>query len=137
MSKKVWVFNPRAANPKISANEKARVKYKCDQFIEAELKPRNVKPFNPNNKKQAQLVDIYSKWYGNKIIFIARYMDLRSHALVPEYEDKFARIAYFSSSRCYLYYMRHTGEWWDITYQVGNSLNKCLQGIKELPYFSF
>lgn len=136
MPKKVWIFNPRAVRHKILANEKVEVKQRCDRFIETELKPNNIKPFNPKNKKESQLVDIYCKWYGNKIIFIARYKDLRPQAIALEYEDKFARLVYGGEKQCYLDYMRHTGEWWDITYQVGNSFSKCLQGIKELPYFN-
>ncbi|MBU2579316.1 hypothetical protein KKA09_04360 [Patescibacteria group bacterium] len=137
MSKKRWIFNPRAANPKISACEKITIKQKCDRFIDVKLKIGKIKLFDPDNKKERQLIDIYCKWYRNHILFIAKYKDLRPNAIVPEYEDKFARITYFSQVKCYLYYMRHTGEWQDITYEVVISLNKCLQSILKMPHFEF
>lgn len=134
---KRWIFDPCTANSKISASEKVWLQQRCNQFIDAELKPKNIKPFNPNNKKEAQLIDIYCKWHRNNILFIAKYKDLRPNVISLEYEIKFARISCLNKNQYYLHYLRHTGEWWDITCQAGNSFKQCLQDIKELPYFTF
>ena len=82
------------------------------------------------------MVDVYCKWHRNNILFLAKYKDLRPDRIVAEYEDKIARLIYFNENHCDLYYMRHTGQWWDITHQVGNSFKQCLKGIKELPHFT-
>lgn len=113
------------------------MKQKCDTFIQERLKPKYIKPFDKKNKKDMQLVDIYCKLASNKILFVEVYKDLRPNVISEDYEMKFARITIGEKGKFSLDYMRHTGQWWDITYMAGDTLEKCLKGIEELPYFIF
>ncbi|MFH0856989.1 MAG: hypothetical protein V1860_03770 [bacterium] len=134
MSKKVWGYNPRAARKliKISSLEKSEIMGKCERFIECELKPAFIKPFDKRNKFN-QLSDIYCRWRNNSVLFMAAYKNLSDSA--RDFEDKFARIKVMDKGCFSIDYMRHTGQWIDITYMAGKSLNECLKSIKELPHF--
>lgn len=135
-TKGIWVYNPRltAKSVKISEFGKTEILEKCKKLIGEKLKPKYIKPFD-ESKKTGQVIDIYPKWRQNSILFIAVYKDLSPNAIAPEYEDKFARIRIARNDLFYLDYMRHTGAWQDITFTAGESLEECLQGIDELPYF--
>lgn len=136
MLKKVWIYNPsKLPKPKVPEIAKIGIKEKCDKFINSQLKMKYVKPFNPKNKRKIQLVDIYSSWHRNYIYFIAAYKNLKPNAIASEYEDKFARLEYVNKNHFRLCYMRHTGQWWDVTYRQGDSLNQCLKAIDEMPHF--
>lgn len=137
MSKGVWGYNPKAVKSNISESVKAEVKKKCDIFIQGKLKPKYVRSFDKTNKKEMQLVDICSKLIGNKILFIGVYKDLRPGALLEDYEIKFARIWALNGGTFSLDFMRHNGEWVDISFMSGDSLEGCFKGIEELPYFGF
>ena len=84
-----------------------------------------------------RLVDIYSKIAGNKILVIGKYKDFRPGVISEDFEEKIARIGVVEKGIFSLDYMRHTGQWQDITFMSGNTLEKCLKGIAELPYFMF
>ncbi len=136
MPKKQWICNPpKPPKVKISEIAKMEIKEKCDRFIEDKLKPKYVKPFDKKNRKESQIVDIYCKWYGSTILFIASFKDMRPNVIAFEYEDKFARIKCLDKNHFRVCYMKHTGQWCDVTCMCGDSLNKCLRGIEELPHF--
>lgn len=136
MSKGMWVYNPKAVKSNISVSVKAEMKKKCDIFIQGKLKQKHVRPFDKTNKKEMQLVDICSKLIGNKILFIGVYKDLRQGVLLEDYEIKFARIWALNGGTFSLDFMRHNGEWVDISFMSGGSLEECFEGIEELPYFA-
>jgi hypothetical protein len=116
---------------KISENAKREIKKTCDNFIELGLKPEYYK--SPKKGKRA-LLDINSRWRGKFIYFIAVISDNNPDALSPQYEEKFARLEYRDKNHFSLAYLRHTGEWFDITYG-GTTLNRCLEMIKEMTHF--
>lgn len=133
MPKRVWTYNKRAIRRqiKISSIEKSEIIEQCERFIERELKPAFIKPFDKRNKFN-QLSDIYCRWRNNSVLFMAAYKNLSD---ARDFEDKFARIKVMDKGCFSIDYMRHTGQWIDITYMAGKSLNECLKSIKELPHF--
>ena len=75
MPRKVWVYSPKKARPKISPQIKEEIKNICDEFIESKLKPSYVKEFNPHIKEQQRVDFIVS---GISITFILwRYLKTR------------------------------------------------------------
>lgn len=135
MPRKMWVYNPRLAKPQVSKVDQAKIKTECDQFIETQLKPKNIRPFNPKNTKDPQLVDIYCKWHRHYIHFIGVYKDLRPDVVSKRYEEKLGRLEYTAPDRFMLCYMRHNDEWGPINFPPGDSLADCLKTIEELPHF--
>ena len=135
MRRKVWVYNPRKGKRTISDQTKNQIQLVCDQFIEEYLRPRFVRPFDPKNKTMPQCIDIRWKWYRHFIHFMARYKDTRRDVIEEEYDYPIARLEYTHEDLFYLAYFRHTGEWSDMMYDKGNSLEECLGMIRELPHF--
>lgn len=131
MPRKVWVYSPKKARPKISPQIKEEIKNICDEFIESKLKPSYVKEFNPHIKEQ-QRVDIYCKWYQHYVHFVEVFKDTRDNVIAPEYEYRFFRLQYLSSGKLIPAYFRNTGQWQDLRWE-GASLEHCL---KEMEDFS-
>src|SRR3989344_6592685 len=128
-----WVLSPKANRPKVSDSEKARVNQLCDDFIVAKLKPKYLVEYNKQNKDR-KMKDIYCKWYRGFIHFIAVYNDFRDNRILNEYEDKFARLEYLDNDRYLLSYLRHTGEWFELTYGKGVSLESAFESIIKMPH---
>ena len=61
------------------------------------------------------------------------YVDEPKHALSPTIEIRFARMAHIGNERFNLAYMRHTGNWNEIYYDL--SVEECLTAIRDEPHF--
>ena len=134
--KKVWIHSPKNTKVQPTAGEKTRTEITCMMFIEMRLKDKWLKPFDPKNKKEMQLVDIILKWHGNYLYLIAKYRDLRPNVISGQFEDKVARLEFISPDHFLLSYLRHTGQWFELTYGNAISLKVCLENILELPHFA-
>ena len=135
MRTKSWVFNPRAQKRVIGDRTRASVGLACDRFVERHLRPRFVRPFNPENKRDPQCTAVHWKWRRHLIYFKATYRDVLPNAREASYDYSFARLEYMSGDLFHLAYLRHTGEWWPLTFGEGNSLEACLKLIRTLPVF--
>jgi hypothetical protein len=128
MAKKRWVYSPRKqAKPKVPENQKQAVKAKADELVQTVLIPQHVKP-PPEDNDFNYIADIYTKWYRHYFYFCSTYNVRGPHATVPSFEDKFARLEYVSEDNFNLAFMRYTGQWVEIAYDI--SLEEALEMIK-------
>lgn len=131
--KKMWIYNPpKPAKPKVPEAIKIEVEKKCNELVEAVLKPKHIQP-PPKDNQFNYLVDIYTKWYRNYFYFYAKYHSPGPYSIAPYFETGFARLEYAGNNKFNLSYMRHTNQWWEI-YQ-GLTLQECLSAVKDEPHF--
>ena len=127
MAKKRWVYSPRKqAKPKVPDKQKQAVKAKADELVQAVLIPQHVKP-PPEDNDFNYLANIYTKWYRHYFYFCSTYNVRGPHATAPSFEDKFARLEYVSEDNFNLAFMRYTGQWVEIAYDI--SLEEALAMI--------
>lgn len=127
-----WAPARRASKAKLPQTVKDRVKAQADALIESFLKPEHVKPV-PEDTTLNYIVDIYSRWHGHYFYFCSKYCVPGPNALVPSFEERFARLEHVGTDRYNLAYKRHTGQWWPV--YEGLSLDKCLEIVKSDPLF--
>ena len=127
MAKKRWVYSPRKqAKPKVPDRQKQEVKTKADELVETVLIPQYVKP-PPEDNDFNYIANIYTKWYRNYFYFCSTYNVRGPNAIAPSFEDKFARLEYVSEDNFNLAFMRYTGQWVEIAYDI--SLDEALAMI--------
>ena len=105
---------------------------KANELVDTFLKPNYIKP-PPEDERFNYLVDIYTKWYRNYFYFCSTYNSPGPYAISPSFEDKFARLEYVGPDRYNLFYMRYTGQWWELYQDF--SLEDCFNAIEEEPHF--
>ena len=130
---KTWAYSPKKTT-KLSVPDriKTEVSNAGEKLVSDELRPTHVKP--PPQKPQFNyIVDIFTKWYRNYFYFVAKYACPGPNAMVPFFDDKFARIEYAGTNRFHLSYMRHTGQWFELYRDL--SLIECLSHISQEPHF--
>jgi len=131
--RKVWMYcPPKPKKPTVPDSVKAELTRKAQQLIDDHLRPAHVKP--PPKKTQFNYVtDLFTKWYQSYFYFCATYACPHPDAISPTFETRFARMRYQGMDRFDLAYMRHTGEWNEIFFDL--SLDECLKAIREEPHF--
>ena len=129
----VWVFKPpRKPKPRVPESTKVEVERICNELVESVLKPEYIKS-QPKNKRFNYVADIFTKWYRNYFYFCSKYRCPHPNAISPFFESKFARLEYVAEDSFNLSYMRHTGQWWEISREI--TLDECIKKIKEMPHF--
>jgi hypothetical protein len=132
-ARKVWTYRPaKPRAPTVPADVKADVRAQAQHLIATVLGPAHIKP-PPTNPRFNYLVAIASKWWRHYFYFTATYAVPGPNALVPSFEDAFARLEYVGGDRFHLAFRRHTGEW--ITVYRDQSLADCLSAITTDPWF--
>ena len=133
MRRKTWVWAPRK-QPKstVPAHLKESVRSKGDELVQKHLKPAYIKP-PPTNPEMNYIIDIWTRWYQSYFYFCATYASPSPHALSPTFELRFARMGYIGNERFNLAYMRHTGNWNEIYFDL--SVDECMTAIRDEPYF--
>jgi hypothetical protein len=133
MSKKMWLVS---SNPKkkslVSESIKLDLKNKADQLITASLGPKYILP-PPSTHDFNYLTELHTKWHGSKFYFCALYHCPSPHAIAPSFETKFARMDYVSNGRFNLFYMRHTGQWFEV--ESHWTMEQCLMEIQNNELF--
>ncbi len=130
---KTWVYSPpKPAKPTVPKAVKAEVEAKAREFIDAELKPKHVKP-PPKNARFNYLADITCKWHGSYFYVVGVFACPGPNAISPSFESKLARLLYLGPDRFNLAFQRHTGQW--IELYEGLSLQECLETIRDDPWF--
>jgi hypothetical protein len=127
---KQWVYSP--PKPTVPKADKEEVEAKAREFIDAELKPKHVKP-PPKNPQWNYLIDITCKWHGPYFYLLGVLACPGPHALSPTFESKLARLLYVGPDRFNLAFQRYTGQWIELS--EGLSLQKCLETIRDNPWF--
>lgn len=122
----------RASRPKVPDVTKTAVKVQADQWVESQLKPNHIQP-PPEGHDFNYLVDIFTKWHGSFFYFCGTYHCPSPKAISPSFEQKFARMAYNGDNTYTLAYMRHTGQWHEVFYDL--SAQECFELIASNPIF--
>ncbi len=132
-TRKTWVYAPRKPiPPKVPDALKHEVETRSNALVESVLTPQHVQP--PPQDPQFNYIDnLYTKWYHSYFYFCARYIVSGPDAIVPFFEQKFARLAYAGDGRFNLSYMRYTGQWVEVYEAL--SLDECLAAIRDDPTF--
>jgi hypothetical protein len=126
-----WIYRPLRASS-VPDSVKTEIKAKVDEIVETVFKPQYVKP--PSKKPSFNyIVDIYTKWHRNCLLFRARYACPGPRALSPFFEDSFTRLAYMANGRFNVAYMRHTGKWQEVF--TGLSMEEAFAVIRDQPFF--
>jgi hypothetical protein len=130
---KRWASVPAKKSAlKISNITKLAINNEIDDFIGTYLKPKFIQP-PPVDKNWNYIVDIFSKWHGRYLYICSKYACPSSNAISPFFETGFVRLECISEGRYNLAYMRHTGQWWPIEFDL--SLEECITTIRTNPLF--
>jgi hypothetical protein len=130
---RTWVYSPpKPKKPSVPHGVKAELTSKAQQLIDEHLRPAHVKPA-PKMPEFNYIKDIFTMWYQSYFYFCATYASPHPDAFSPTFESRFARMGYQGEGRFNLAYMRHTGQWWDIHFDL--SIDESLKAIKEEPHF--
>lgn len=130
---KMWTWGPaKQPKSKIPENIKRDLETKANDMVESFLKPTYIKP-PPKDKDFNYIIDILTKWYRSYFYFCSKYHCPSPNAISPFFEDKFARLEYIGNNCFNLAFMRHTGQWLEIHFNL--SIDECLAIIKEDPNF--
>jgi hypothetical protein len=130
---KIWTYKPpKQPKPKVPDTIKLKVETKAREIVKSILKPGHVKAPS-GDERFNYIVDIYTKWYRNYFYFCSKYACPGPNAISPYFEAKFARLEYVGNGCFNLSYMRHTGQWWEIYFDL--SLDECIAAIRDEPLF--
>jgi len=132
IAKYAWAPKRKRSVPKIPDSIKSEIKVKANALINQVLKPKYLQP-PPEDNDFNYLVDIFSKWYRGYFYFCSKYNCPSPNAMAPSFNSNFARLEYVDRDRFNLAYMRHTGQWFEIGFDL--SLEECLEEIENLPHF--
>jgi hypothetical protein len=111
---------------------KTEVTTKANALIETVLKPQHIQP-PPDEPRFNYIADIYGKWYQRYFYFCATYNSPGPNAIAPSFEVRFARMEYAGTNSFHLSFMRHTGQWVELS--TDQSLDECLEFIRDDPNF--
>jgi hypothetical protein len=134
MPRKNWTWALKKTSVKVPEIEQRKLGDACREFISTALVPRSVYTRNPR-KKERQCIGIEGSWYRNFFCFTAKFYDPCDNVISTEYEEHFARLEYCGKDKFLCAYMRHTGEWNEITYGTPLSLVECFEMMTTLPHF--
>ena len=126
-----WIYSPRPAS-RVPEAVKEKVTSKANEIIETLFNPRYINP-PPKKARFNYIVDIYTKWHKNCLLFRAKFACPGPNALSPFFEDSFTRLAYMANGRFNLAYMRHTGKWWQVFSDL--SMDGAFAEIRDQPFF--
>ena len=130
---KMWIRKPpKQPKSKVPDTIKLDVEAKARGLVDTVLKPGHIKALS-GDERFNYIVDIYSKWHGNYFYFYSKYACPGPNAISPYFEAKFARLEYIVNGRFNLSYMRHTGKWWEIYFDL--SIDECIATIRDEPLF--
>ncbi|MCX5873038.1 MAG: hypothetical protein NTY51_07360 [Deltaproteobacteria bacterium] len=130
---RVWMPpTPKRSKPAVPDHLREDVTLKANELVQKHLKPAHIKP-PPTNPEINYMIDIWTRWYQSYFYFCATYASPSPHALSPTFELRFARMAYIGNERFNLVYMRHTGQWNEIYFDL--SVEECLTAIRDEPFF--
>ena len=132
MARYTWAPTKKKSGIKITDALKSEVKEKTGSLIENVLKPKYIKP-PPEDNDFNYIVDIFSKWHRSYFYFCSKYNCPSPNAMAPSFNSNFARLEYIGGDKFNLAYMRHTGKWLDLSFDL--SLEECLDEIEKLPHF--
>jgi hypothetical protein len=112
---KQWIYRPpQPPKPQVPESVKRDVETRAHEFVASVLKPTHLTPAPPHADWN-DLVDISTKWYHNDFYVSATYCSPGPSALAPSFETLDARLESVGDQQFHLSYMRHTGQWWELS----------------------
>lgn len=130
-----WVASP-PPKPAIPASVKADVTRRAQELVDTVLTPRYVRE-PPTEPQWNYIVGLSTRWYRSSLSFCATSCCPGPcpgpNALSPSFEQRFARMEFAGDHRFHLAFMRHTGAWVVLYYDL--SLEDCLTAIRDDPWF--
>jgi hypothetical protein len=118
---KIWArVTPRPVSP--AATEKQAIIDACETFIATVLKPRFLPVVRPTEFNYK--IDIRGDWRAGRYRFIRRYRSGHKENAGLEFDAPFARIDRTGPDRFDIYWMRHTGSWYQL--HTGKTLAEAL-----------
>ena len=132
-NQKRWVYSPKATpKPKVPEATKKSVQVVADKLLEDVLKPQYVKSA-PAEPSFNYIVDLYTKWYRNYFYFCATYRCPAENCISEFFETKYTRLEYTAKNQYTMSYMRHTGKWQEVYYDL--PLETCLLKVESDMFF--
>jgi hypothetical protein len=120
---KQWARATRGARPEPPTDtEKQAIVAACEAFIRDVLKPRFLPGVRPTEWNY--VVDIRGAWAAGRYRFMQRYRSGMEQNRGEEFDAPFARIDRIGRDCFDIYWMRHTGKWWNL--YTGVSLAEAL-----------
>jgi len=111
-------------SPRPFETHKAAIAIACQAFIDQVLKPRFLAEVRPTEFNYP--IDISGRWHGSNYRFIQRYRSGFVDNAGWEFDAPFTRLEYVARHRFHLSYLRHTGQWhrlyWDVSLSQALSL---------------
>ncbi|WP_216856009.1 hypothetical protein [Acidisphaera sp. S103] len=107
----VWApVPPKPVSP--DAAEKQAIIDTCETFIATVLKPRFLPSIKPTEFNY--MVDIRGEWRAGRYRFMRRYRSGFPETAGMEFDASFARIDRMGPDQFDIYWMRHTGTWYQL-----------------------
>jgi hypothetical protein len=111
--RKQWIPATRASRPALPDEvEKRAIVATCEGFIREILKPRFLPEVRPTEWNYA--IDIHGAWAAGRYRFMRRYRSGMEHNRGDEFDAPFARFDRMGPDCFNIYWMRHTGTWWQL-----------------------
>ena len=124
------VKEPRKPRPaKLSLAEQQSIVAACEGFIETVLKPRFLPAIRPTEYNYP--INIHGDWRAGRYRFMQRFRSGMQHNAGFEFDAPFTRIDYKGPDKFDVYWMRHTGQWWQLYW--GLTLDEAFRMILEDP----
>jgi hypothetical protein len=125
---KMWLPNtPRPVLP--DEAEKRAIIAACEALIRDMLKPRLLPEIRPTEWNYP--IDIRGVWKGGRYRFIKRFRSGFAENRGEEFDSPFARIDRMGPDNFDIYWMRHTGQWWQL--YTGKPLAEALHIVATDP----
>jgi hypothetical protein len=122
--KKQWMPTVHALRPALPDEvEKRAIVVTCEAFIRDVLRPRFLPEVRPTEWNY--VIDIHGAWAAGRYRLMQRYRSGMEHNRGYEFDAPFARIDRMGPDRFDIYWMRHTGKWWQL--HVGVTLAEALR----------
>jgi hypothetical protein len=132
-----YIWSPSKIPPKCKLQtwEKEQCVAEAQKFIAEFYRHKFIKP-TPKDYKFNHVVDFRVAFGGSYLRFYAKYACPGPHALSPFFEHAFARLGCFGGDRWNLWARRHNDQWMCIEQGI-QTLQECLQSMRENPWFHF
>jgi len=121
----------KSRKPQIPEALKSEISSKAEKLIDQDLKPAHLE--QPENPQCHYIADIYTRWHRGDLYFCATYVDPIPDAVSQTFEVRFAKMGYLGDGKFNLAYKGQTGRWCEMYPSL--SIDKCLQVVRDEPYF--
>ncbi len=127
---RTWVYDP--VGRKAMETQRPEMERKAKRLVEI-IKRKHIRAKPPRGDLN-YLADIRTKWWGDSLYFCSTYNCQGKNILSPSFDAKFAKLEPAGGGRYHLSFMRHTGQWIMLYYDL--TFDECFEKIENDPYFT-